>query len=278
MSQRHVAKQHVGDAIRSEWVKFSSLRSNASALALLGVLVVGLGALASALVVAGWNSAGDVALNTPEKLVLDPLQVSQAGQVLAALILGVMAITMITGEYSSGTIERTLVAIPNRGTVVAAKAVVMSIVVGVVGALSELVSFVIGQLILSGGAGVPHVGLGSSHVVVALVAGDMYLVLLCLFAAGIGWALRRASAAVSVFSGLVFTLYFVAALLPGAWGSVLQKYSPLQIEESLLSSRGWQVGHTLTTAQGLAVMAVYAVVSLVVGAFVLRRRGGRTAE
>ena len=72
-------------------------------------------------------------------------------------MLGVLA---ISSEYSSGMIRTSLIAVPKRGRVLAAKSLVFAGVTLVVGEVTTFVAFFAGQALISGHA--PHAALGAS--------------------------------------------------------------------------------------------------------------------
>src|SRR5690606_2880927 len=66
-----------------------------------------------------------------------------AGYVMAQIVVAVLGVMVITGEYSTGQIRSTLAAVPTRLPVLAAKAVVVSVVAFVTGALGVLLSLLV---------------------------------------------------------------------------------------------------------------------------------------
>ena len=58
----------------------------------------------------------------------DPTSVSLSGLALAQLAIGVLGVLVITSEYSTGSIQTSLAAVPRRGRFLAAKATVLTAV------------------------------------------------------------------------------------------------------------------------------------------------------
>jgi hypothetical protein len=98
---------------RMEWIKLRSLRSTWWVLA---ATVAGAAAIAVAVGVNTEDAAADLTNN------------ALAGISLGLLLVGVLGVLVMTGEYGSGTIRATLAAIPNRPLVLAAKAAVFGAV------------------------------------------------------------------------------------------------------------------------------------------------------
>ena len=109
------------DVLRSEWVKLRSVRSTFWALTVTVVLGVGLGAVISAAAAHGYAKS-----SASGKLSWDPTGYSQAGVAIASLAIVVLGVLCISSEYSSGMIRTSLIAVPKRGRVLAAKSLVFA--------------------------------------------------------------------------------------------------------------------------------------------------------
>src|SRR5262249_27364755 len=79
----------------------------------------------------------------------DPAKISLTGVVLSQAVVAVLAVLVVSGEYSTGLIRVTLAAMPRRGIVLAAKALVVTGVVLAAGVLAVLGSLLAGRLILA---------------------------------------------------------------------------------------------------------------------------------
>jgi ABC-2 type transport system permease protein len=78
----------------------------------------------------------------------------------------IVAVTAVSGEYSTGMIRLTLTAMPRRWQVLAAKAAVVGTATVVAGAVAVLASVVLGRLLLDG-----H-GIDPAHGYVTLSLAD----------------------------------------------------------------------------------------------------------
>ena len=81
---------------------------------------------------------------------VDPAKVSLTGIYLGQAIVAAVAVTAISGEYSTGMIRLTLTATPRRWLVLAAKAAVVGAATLVTGAVAVLASVLAGRLLLDG--------------------------------------------------------------------------------------------------------------------------------
>ena len=131
-------------AARSEWIKLRTVRSTIWALVLTVVVTIGLGALLTALEASRWDHRTLAQIKD-----FDPLLYSLAGLNLAQLSVGVLGVLAMTSEYATGSIKLTFGATPQRSVVLAAKTATFSAVVAIVGLVSCLAAFWLGQAILA---------------------------------------------------------------------------------------------------------------------------------
>src|SRR5262249_4078320 len=101
--------------LRSEWTKFRSLRSTWWSIAITVLMAVGVGVLATA------DAAGNPAASVVPTTVAGR---SQLGGLISQLVVGVLAVLFISGEYGTGMIRSSMIAVPQRLTVLWAKMVV----------------------------------------------------------------------------------------------------------------------------------------------------------
>jgi ABC-2 type transport system permease protein len=134
-----------GDVLRSEWTKLRSVRSTFWALTVTVVLGVALGAVISAAATPGYAK-----FSVSGKLSWDPIGVSLAGVAIAQLAIAVLGVLCISSEFSSAMIRTSLIAVPKRGWVLAAKSLVFAVVTFVVGEVTSFTAFFAGQALISG--------------------------------------------------------------------------------------------------------------------------------
>jgi ABC-type transport system involved in multi-copper enzyme maturation permease subunit len=258
-----------GDVLRSEWTKLRSVRSTYWTLIAAVFTTVGLSALISAIYAHQYPT-----MSAANRANFDPTAFSLNGVFLAQLAIGVLGVLIITGEYSTGAIRATLAAVPQRRTVLAAKATVFSAVTLVVGVVSCGAAFFVGQAILSSHGIEAHIG--DAGVLRAVVGSGIYLVVLGLFALGIGTLIRRSAGAICALFGILLVLPVLVQTLPTAWTNAIGKYLPSTAGQAIAqtvqagpNSRG---GPTLSPWMGMGVFFLYAGVALVLASITLRRR------
>jgi hypothetical protein len=162
------------DLVAAEWIKLWSLRSTPWSLLITALAVVGFNAGTA------WDHYRYLPRYDAESraaFVRDELALSDAFTTNAAMVLmlavGAVGAVAVTGEYGTRSIRATFAAVPARGSVMAAKAVVVTAVTTALGAIVAVTSFFTTQAILSGrDAGLPidHPGAGRVVVASALLA------------------------------------------------------------------------------------------------------------
>ncbi len=248
--------------IRSEWTKLVSVRSTRWSLAAAFIFMVGVAALACAVVSHHWPH-----MQPHDRANFHPLEVNLVGVQLAQLAIGVLGVLVITGEYSTGMIRSTMIAVPKRLPVLWAKAVVYGGTVLALTIPSALLAFVVGEGIFSG----RHINIAFSHpgVARAVIGAGLYLAVIGLFGLGLGAIVRNTAGGIALFAGLMFVLPPLMNVLPLSWNNAISPYLPLQAGQQIMSITP---GHHLSPWGGLAVLCGYAAASIAIAAVLLQRR------
>jgi ABC-2 type transport system permease protein len=256
-----------GGLLRAEWTKIRSVRSTVWTLILFVVITVGFTTLFTWLTVANWN--GPRAAPRDATVASDPIRfILGAGIGLGQLTICVLGALVITTEYSTGVIRASLLAVPRRIHMLAAKAVVFAALLLVVAEIVVFCSFFLGSAILHSRVAVSLSGQGVAR---AVVGAGLYLSVLGLFALAIGALIRHTAGAITTVIGVVFVLPILSGLLPGSWGAHIDAYLPVQAG-SLIDEAHQQSGQLLSPWQGFGVFCLWTAVLLGVAAFLLVRR------
>jgi ABC-2 type transport system permease protein len=249
-------------AVRSEFTKIFSVRSTYWTLLAMLVVTVGFGALAS------WGAAS----HGTHGPYFDPTMQSLAGLYISQLIIGVLGVLVISSEYTTGMIRTTLSTMPRRGTMVAAKALVFTVVAFVAGLITSFASFFLGQALMSS----HHINatLGQPGVLRAVIGGALFLTACGLLAFGLGLLIRHTAGGISAVVGLLFVITVLTQFLPSGWQDHFDKWIP-----ALAGGQIWTVvaqppGSTLEFAPwpGFAVLCGYAAIAVVAGVLLFRKR------
>lgn len=247
--------------MRSEWIKFASLRSSWITAAAAVVAVVGLGALISAITGSNWSQ-----LRPEQQATFDPVMISLGGVNLAQLAIGVLGVLLVTGEYGTGMIRATLMAVPRRWPVLLAKLVVFCAITAVLMLAAAFAAFLLGQQLL----GTHGTTLGADGALRAILGVALYLTVVAAFAVGLGFALRNTAGAISALLGLLLVLPGLARLLPSSWQPHVVPYLPSEAGGSVYALHP-EPG-MLGTWTGFGVFCLWALAALLLGAFVLQRK------
>jgi ABC-2 type transport system permease protein len=246
-------------ATRSEWIKFRSLRSSWYTLggAFAALVVFGL--------IIGYNTNNNWSTLAPEDAAASgPLQ----GHYLAQLLMGVLGVLFVSGEYSTGMIRSTIAAVPKRVPVVLAKAIVFGAVALVTMMVGSLLAFGGAQLFLSpDGHGS---GLFDAGVLRVVLGTGLYLALVGLFGSALGWILRSTPAGISVYVAFLLVIPVLIQVFPGNWPDDVARLMPGQAGEAFITSVN--TDNLLSPGVGLAVLVAWVVGALGVAVVLLRRR------
>jgi ABC-type transport system involved in multi-copper enzyme maturation permease subunit len=250
-------------ALRSEYTKIRSVRSTYWTLLALVLICVGLGALI------GWGTESHFnQLGPADRATFDATQNSLTALYLGQLVMAVLGALVITTEYSTGMIRTSLTAMPRRGTVFAAKALVFTVISLVVGEITSFVMFFLGQALLhSTGASAT---LSQPGVLRAVIGGGLFLAGCGLFSFAIGAILRHTAGAISAAVGILFVLPLVSNALPHSWQEYLDKFLPSSAGSAIWSVRRAAMMYSPWTE--FFIFLAWIAVLLIAGMFLFRTR------
>jgi ABC-2 type transport system permease protein len=252
--------------LASEWTKIRSVRSTYWTLFALLVVGIGLGAVISAATASHFTHLGHGA-----SLGFDATRRSQtAFTELGALVLMVLGAMTITGEYGTGMIRTSLTTMPRRGAVYAAKVIVFAVVALVVSIVTSFLAFFVGQALMhsTGRAAT----LSQPNVLRAIVGCALYVVVIGLISYAFGAIIRRTAGAIATMVGVLFILPIIVDVLPGNWSQDIVRWLPNSAADAILSTAGSGDPNMFSAWGQLAVTAGYAVILLLVGVILFRKR------
>jgi ABC-2 type transport system permease protein len=252
------------NVVRSEWTKLWSLRSTRWSLGVAFVAMVALGIGIAAVQMSRWGST-----SAHDQAVYDSIDVGVGGYHLAQLAIGVLGVLVISGEYATGMIRSSFMAVPKRLPVLWAKLAVYCCVVFVLMLVATCISFFAVQAIVSGHH-VQH-AIGDPHALRAVVGTALFLTVLGALGLGLGALLRNTAGGIAAFVGLLFVLPGITALLPHATGDAIDPYLPLNAGFTITTST-FEDSHHLSTFGGFAVFCAYTAIVIAVAAVRLVRR------
>jgi ABC-type transport system involved in multi-copper enzyme maturation permease subunit len=205
------------------------------------------------------------------------------GAFVGLIVLAIVATLFITGEYRRGLIRSTFAASPQRGRVLAAKALVIGSVAFVAGLTGAGIALPLGDHMLraNGNAVYPA---GTSTELRAIVGTAALLAVASVLALALGTVMRRSALAVTAVILFIVLPYIlaVASFLPAGPAEWLMRVTPaaaFAVQQTLV--RYPQVAAAYTPANGyyplspwagLAVLSGYTLCALGLATYLLRRR------
>jgi ABC-2 type transport system permease protein len=185
------------------------------------------------------------------------------GQVAAV----VLAVLFVAGEYGSGLIHLTLAAVPTRGTVLAAKALVLGAAVAAAGAIAVAGSLLAGHLLLPGAP-----ALMDGPTLRAACGSVLYLVLVALLALGVALAVRDGAVAAGTVLALLYLFPLLSHVVTDpALQRQLSRIGPMPAGLAIQATTG--LNHLpIGPWAGLGVLALWTAAALLLGGVLLRVR------
>ena len=249
---------------RSEWTKLRSLRSTRWSLLAGTVLTIGLPLVFAAVISNRWSH-----LSPHERADRHPLDVALAGVNIGQLAIGVLGILVITGEYSTGMIRSTFIAVPKRLPVLWAKAAVYAAVAFALMLPAVLIAFFGSQAILRNHH-ILEISFTHPGVPRTVIGGAVYLMLLGVFTLGPGAIVRNTAGGIATFAAIMFVIPPLLNVLPTSWNNAINPYLPSTAGQAIFSlTHG---SDTLAPGPGLALFCGYTALSLAIAAVLLVRR------
>jgi ABC-2 type transport system permease protein len=246
--------------LRSEWIKLRSLRSTVWSFAIVFVIQVGFG-----LIMALNAHVPTGAVVTDEMTMSNVVNAATIGLFLGQLVVAVLGVLVISGEYSTGMIRSSLTAVPKRLPVLWGKAIVFAVATAVVAAVSILAALFVTVPILAGSGFAPDLADGTLWL--RLLGAVGYVTFIGLISFGIGAILRSTPGGIAASLGLILVLPTILQLIPADWAHSLIDWLPGSAGQNLMYPGG-----AFEAWQALLVMLGWIAVVLTGAALLLRRR------
>jgi ABC-2 type transport system permease protein len=268
-----------GGVLKSEFIKLFTLRSTFWCCVIVVLLSVGVGLLLAT--VTPPARAGVPATPNPTTLQQQATAVRDAtvGTGIGQLVLSVLGVLVISGEYSTGMIRSTFAAEPRRLPTLIAKAIVLGLTTLVVGLVTVFGTAAIIFPLLPGVH--VHPDWSDSKLLLSLFGAAGYLAVVSLIAFSIGAIIRNTAGGVAAAIGLILVaptiLEIIAGTTGAAWADNLVAFAPTNAGGHLysyVSSSPSTIDGvvSLDAHQGGLVLLAWFVVLFVVAAVLLKRR------
>ncbi|MFW5420905.1 hypothetical protein J0910_30245 [Nocardiopsis sp. CNT-189] len=213
--------------LSSEWGKLWTLRSTAVVYGAAASLMLAFGLAAVA--VSGMDTGSGA---PPPELFADPTHLTLSGVALAQLPVALAGVLFVTGEFATGHIRSTLLAVPRRIPVLTAKAVVLfSATVAVTVPVAALCFFAARPMLEEAlGFAWPVDG----HVVRALFGAGLYLGAIGVMGLGVGALVRSTAVGITVMVGVLYLVPMLSALLPSGWDEKASVFMPTTLGSKIM--------------------------------------------
>ncbi|MEV0147749.1 MULTISPECIES: ABC transporter permease subunit [unclassified Nonomuraea] len=255
------------NVLSSEWLKVRSVRSSWL------LLILSLGTILLGLAIA-WTAADMYDSAAPDRRAVASIaEVEEVVLIVPQLCMGVLGVLAITSEYATGMIRTTFAIVPKRWPVLTAKAVVVGVLGLMTGVVTVFATYLVTRLVIgdrfSGAYLTPF-----PERVPTLVASGLTVCVFALLGLGLGAMLRSTAGAIAILVGLVYVFPIIVGNLPAPWssrlGSVMIGALPREISGVPFKSSVY--GALLHPAVAAAVLAAYALLPVLAGTWLLRRR------
>lgn len=257
-------------ALHAEWTKLRTLPANGWLMAATAVLTVATGAAATATVDTSHCPS-------PAECFEDTTKLSLVGVWLGQVVVTVLAVGMVGGEYGTGLIKATLAATPRRWAVLGTKSAVLCTTVAVAGTLGVLGSLLAGRILLPGNGfnvanGNPPPSLADPATLRAAAGTVLYLMLVGLLTLGVATAVRGTAAALTTVLSLLFLTPVLAEMVTDpAWHDRLRRLAPTTAGLAIQATRDLD-RLPIAPWAGLGVLAAWAAAALITGGALLATR------
>ncbi|PVE95024.1 ABC transporter permease subunit [Microbacterium sp. TPD7012] len=210
-------------ALHGEWIKLATLRSTWWSIGITGLLTVAIAVLIA-------QNVTDPGFD-PVQAVVSPFQFTM-------LLAGILGAISVTGEYSTGMIRSTLTANPGRGSVLAAKAVVLAGVMFV----SSLIIFGIAAVVVSAVVAGRDQSIDWSDPSASslpIIVASLAMAVFTTIGVAFGFILRSGAGAIAATVGLLFVLPIVASMFAlageaGRWVMEAASHLPVAAAQTVI--------------------------------------------
>lgn len=253
----------MADLIRSEWLKLRTMRAT--------YLVLGgtfLALLVGTVIVLTTVRAYDA--STPaERADFDPANPLVTVLPFAIYVVGMLGGLAITVEYGTRSIATSLLAVPRRRDLLAAKTVVVAAATAVSGMIVAVTAITAAWLIIGDRPAPISPWPAASDAVSSILSGALVVMVTGLVALGLGTVMRSTAATVGVLGAITLVAPIFAHFLPAPWH--------LRLASVLLPNLAPQVAgadspYLFSPPVAFAVLLVYAAVAIAAGLLALTSR------
>jgi ABC-type transport system involved in multi-copper enzyme maturation permease subunit len=226
MAGREARKPGFQNVLAAEWVKFTSLRSTWITLGLGVALAIAMTVMMSTAIGGSWDPENKMYAE------FNPITWSMDATLIATIAFSVLGVSVAAGEYTSGMIRLSLMATPRRGSILAAKAIIVAGATAVAGLLSVAVMFLAAQAIY-GSYDMPTASLSDPEAVRLVLGMGGLAAAFPVLGLALGFILRSTVAGITSILALSFVPDFLGGLFPAWWQENIISFLPSQAIRAL---------------------------------------------
>lgn len=257
--------------LNSEFIKFRTLLSTVILVGSTVLVMVGFAALNAW----GIGQFAEASRNDPQAAAAFAAQgadltagIPTSGIAFAQLIIGSLAVLLMSSEFTTGMARSTFAAVPKRTPAFVAKLLVVTACAFVVTVGSSLLAYVAATPILDNYGF--DIDLGSDHSRRLLLVSGVYVAAVAAIGMSLGTLLRNSAGGIMSLVGLFFVVPIAFQLIPGEFFEEARKYLPDSLFERIVTAAPAE--DALEVWQAWTWLGVWVVVPLAAAMIVLKRR------
>ena len=259
-----------GGVLRSEWIKLRSLRSTVWSYIAVIVISLGMALLLTLTTATGGEGAPDILGGSAEQQVGLFVQSSTFGVFLTQLVVAVLGVLVMSGEYGTGMSRSTFTAVPRRLPVLAAKAAVLFVVTFLVGLVAMVGSYLVSTAVYAGYD--VSASLADPDLFMPMLGASLYLALVAVFSLGVGFMVRSSAGGIGIVLALLLVVPTILQLIPADWAQDVHPYLLSMAGTNMFAPAELTGTEVLTAWQDLLVVLAWVSASLAGAAALLVKR------
>lgn len=266
-------KLTLGGAVRSEVLKLRTVTTNWVMVVIIAVFMIGFAALLSVaintmaeLTTKGLEGSGQAPDAEMLKAPIDMAkELGSGGMMFANMLIASLAVVFVGSEYAHRTIQPSLAAVPKRGMLYLAKAIVLAVFSFVFGTVVAAAAYFVGMLMVDDV--VKDFAPFDGSIVLNWVAVGVYFMFMALMGLGFGALLRSNAGGIVVVVVLMFILQIAVQVLQSAasWVSDVLNYLPGTLGTAMIATSSLKDDAVYTQVGAGAFFALWVLGALLLG-------------
>jgi ABC-2 type transport system permease protein len=257
--------------LNSEFIKFRTLLSTLILVGSTVLVMVGFAALNAW----GIGQFSEASNSDPQAATAFAAQgadltaaIPTSGIAFAQLIIGSLAVLLMSSEFTTGMARSTFTAVPRRTPAFIAKLLVVTVCAFVVTVASSLLAYVATTPILDNYG--LDIDLGTEHSRRLLLVSGLYVAAVAAIGMSLGTLLRNSAGGIMSLVGLFFVVPIAFQLIPGDFFEEARKYLPDNLFQRIVAVTPAE--DALEVWQAATWLGIWVVVPVLAAATVLKKR------